>query len=66
MLKAKKDYWILYDDQREMVAGRDVPILCASRKQALYWRALYGSDSNYKPLRVWIVLAEPPAARGEE
>lgn len=59
MLKAKEAYWILYDHQREMVAGTDVPIICASRKQALSLRALYGSDSNYKPLRVWLVLATP-------
>jgi len=66
MLKGKKAYWILYDDERQMVAGTDVPILFASRKQAVSLRALYGSDSNYKPLRVWLVVAEPPAARGEE
>jgi hypothetical protein len=49
-----------------MVAGTDVPILCSSRNQAASMRELYDRKNNYKPLQVWIVLAEPSAARGEE
>jgi hypothetical protein len=66
MNKGTKSYWILYDDERQMVAGTDVPILCSSRNQAASMRELYDRKNNYKPLQVWIVLAEPSAARGEE
>ena len=59
MLKAKEAYWILYDHQREMSIGTHVPILYATREDALYARTVHKTKSNYKPLAVWLVLATP-------
>jgi hypothetical protein len=59
MLKAKEAYWILYDEKRQMSLGTHTPILYATREDALYARTLHKTKSNYKPLPVWIVVAEP-------
>jgi hypothetical protein len=59
MLKVKKTYWILYDDQREMSIGTHVPILYATQEEALYARQFHTIHAKYEPVPVCLVLAMP-------